>query len=1068
MDPHTKNTILESRATLSDLTDTEWRALGFSEPGRARVVFEALRARPECGGLSEAQFKSVVRALCACCDPEQGLSLFQNWVDAGGVALTPSWLEPEFLKALFALFSATPALSSYFIRFPARTQPAMHPVLAREVSGGKAWQWLLSERMKLAASHSERLATLRRMRVECMLQIAALDLLLISPLNSTVRAMSELADACIGEALNIAIENVRSRLGWLPSPHMRENGGGLQTSGVPLAIFALGKLGGGELNYSSDIDLVFAHRAEGETCGGARSVSGEAYVIALAEELIAALDKVTEDGRVYRVDVRLRPHGSAGALVRSVENSLEYYQTEGRTWERQAWLKARAVAGDVKLGNDMLEKMQMFVFPRFLTHDAISDMKTLKRQIEAGVAKRGESEGEVKLGRGGIRDIEFTVQFMQLLYGSEHPGVRSGNSLRALYLLRREGLILDAESVPLNNAYVFLRHVEHRLQLHGDLQIHLLPTDPAVRRRIALSMGYVDTIVQAPGSAHLQEGTAVAEPHVLTAQDAFELDRVKHTTKTREVFERLFANLFSDKRGVDGELSDELLAPEPDLKRIAGLLPSYGFAATESTARDLLELSRERLVLTAPSRTRKMFAALAPKLLKALAATGEPEQSLGRFSGIAGSLGAKAFFFLTLNENPWLMQMTAELAAWSEFLTGILVANPGLFDELVDSLRTGQHKTEKDMDAELKRIASGGDISDTLRAYRAGELLRIGVSDLIHSANLEQTQEELSDLAASILKAQLAQCLKEQVQRRGALLNEKGKAVEYAVLGLGKFGGREMNYGSDLDVIYFYSEDGATAEGLPAVSYFAELAQGLTRAMAHATALGPLYELDARLRPNGNKGPLAISLNDFKRYCDAGQLMDWERMALTRVRYAAGDEGVGERALHMIRGAIFSPLKDTAALSAEVLSMRVRLEESAEPGNLKRGRGGVMDIEFIAQYLQLVHGPAQPKLRLTNTVQALQALMKAKRLGKADGAALCEAYLFLRTLENRVRIVHGLSSNSLPSRPDALRKLALRTGYSDQDGKRAEDVLLELHRKHTTTTREIFLKICQAGAAERT
>ena len=222
-----------------------------------------------------------------------------------------------------------------------------------------------------------------------------------------------------------------------------------------------------------------------------------------------------------------------------------------------------------RLGNDMLERMQTFVFRRFLSNDAITDMKSLKRQIEQGVAKRGESEDEVKLGRGGIRDIEFTVQFMQLLYGSEHPAVRGGNTLRALYLLRREGLILDAESVPLNNAYVFLRHVEHRLQLHGDMQTHLLPTIPRMRRRIAMSMGYADTSVTSLG----ERAAAPFAPRMLTAQEAFELDRVKHTTKTREVFERLFANLFSDKRGADGELSDELLAPEPDLKRIAELLP---------------------------------------------------------------------------------------------------------------------------------------------------------------------------------------------------------------------------------------------------------------------------------------------------------------------------------------------------------------------------------------------------------------------------------------------------------------------------------------------------------------
>ena len=1048
--------ILDSKSSVAELSEADWRELGFGDPAHARAVFDALLKRPDTGDLSILQLKAVVAALAASCDPDQALAMFESWIDAGGATLAPAWFEPQFVKALFALFSATPALAKYFTRFPARTQPVLHTVLAREVVGGKAWEWSLSERMKLAATHAERLATLRRMRVEFMLQIATLDLLLISPLNSTVRALSELADACIATALKIAEENVRPRIGWLPAAH-DQNGQHGPVQPIPLAVFALGKLGGGELNYSSDIDLVFVYRAEGETQGGARSVDAHAYVTTIVEEVIAALDKVTEDGRVYRVDVRLRPHGSSGALIRGFDETLNYFQAEGRTWERQAWLKARVVAGDMKLGNDMLDKLQTFVFRRFLSNDAIADMQALKRQIEQGVAKRGESEDEVKLGRGGIRDIEFTVQFMQLLYGSEHPGVRSGNTLRALYLLRREGLILDAESVPLNNAYVFLRHVEHRLQLHGDLQTHLLPTDPLIRRRIALSMGYADTGVGAPG--HL--------PRLVTAQEAFEHDRVKHTTKTREVFVRLFANLFSEKRGADSELSDELLAPDPDLKRIAELLPQYGFAATDSAARDMLDLTRERLILTAPSRTRKMFAALAPKLLKALAATGEPERSLGRFACIAGSLGAKAFFYLTLNENDWLLKMTAELAAWSEFLTGILVANPGLFDELVDSLRTGQRKTEEDMDGELKRIASAGDIADTLRAYRAGELLRIGVSDLIHSADLDVTQHELSDLAASILKTQLAQSLKEHIQRRGELLDAKGKQVGFAVLGLGKFGGREMNYGSDLDVIYVYNEDGATAEGLPAVSYFAELAQGLTRAMARSTALGPLYELDARLRPNGNKGPLAISLDDFKRYWVGGQVMDWERMALTRLRFAAGDEAVGERALHLIRSAIFLPLKNVSALSKEVLAMRERLEESVEPGNLKRGRGGVMDIEFIAQFLQLVHGPSQPKLRLPNTVQALKALMKSRKLAEADGAALCDAYLFLRTLENRIRIVHGLSSNSIPQRAEDLRKLALRSGIQDTSVARAEDTLLDLYRKHTESNRNIFLKICQSSAAEK-
>src|ERR1043165_7183977 len=416
--------ILTQHAALDELSDSEWMALGFSDAARVRSAFASLRARPELSELSPANFISIARALAESCDADQALAVFESWLDAGGAQAAPSWLEPQLLKTLYTLFGATPALSSYFVRFPARTQPVIQAVLSRAVMGGKAWQWFLAERMKLAGSHAERLSTLRRMRVECMLQIAALDLLMAWPLISTVRALSDLAGVCIGAALNIAADNLRPRLGCLPGAP-----GGGPSDPLPLAVFALGKLGGMELNYSSDIDLVFAHQGTGETRGGARSVPAGEYIVALAGELIAALDKVTDDGRVYRVDVRLRPHGSAGPLVRGAEQFINYYQTEGRTWERQAWLKGRVVAGDFKLGEGIIERLQTFIYRKYLSNDSIADMQALKRQIELGVAKRGESEGEVKLGRGGIRDIEFTVQFMQLLFGSEHAGVRGGNRL---------------------------------------------------------------------------------------------------------------------------------------------------------------------------------------------------------------------------------------------------------------------------------------------------------------------------------------------------------------------------------------------------------------------------------------------------------------------------------------------------------------------------------------------------------------------------------------------------------------------------------------------------------------
>ncbi len=1049
--------------------EPDWRKLGFRDPSRARQALNKIP--PEFAGVKT----DALSAFADSCDPDTAAALFERWLDAGGLLIADG-NEGQFLKLLAMLFAGTPALSEYFIRFPDRPRIVLEPVLRRQVTGGTAWRNQLDERMKLALTPAQQISTLRRVRVESMLQIAALDLTGISPVTDTVRALSDLADACIESALRYAAGRVRAgRSSRRVAPVHLDESHDDSNSGQRFVVFALGKLGGRELNYSSDIDLVFAYQRRPEDAG---EISASVqYFTALAEELIAALDKVTEDGRVYRVDMRLRPHGSAGALVRSVDETLNYFQTEGRTWERQAWLKARPVAGDKPVGVEFLDQLTPFIFRRYLSLDAISDMKALKRQIELSGQRRGGDE--VKLGKGGIRDIEFAVQFMQLLHGSEYPKVRLTNTLRALDELRREGLLDDREGEFLAQAYMFLRNVEHRLQLHGDQQVHWLPNDPVIRRRVALSMRFTDHGGRPAMPAHSLSQESMARtanstgrssalyPSVLTgtAQEAFDADLQRHSNVTRNIFQRLFANLFPENQGAEAELSDLLLAPETDLVRISNLLPHFGFLQAEASARELVELSREPLALMAPSRTRKFFASLAPALLKALVSTGEPDDALRRFSRIAGSLGAKAVFYQMLHDNPWLLRMTVDLAAWSEYLTDILVANPGLFDELVDALRTEQSKSAATMAGELSRITSGGDITDTLRAYRSGELLRIGVRDLLHSASLEQTQFELSDLAECLLRVQVQHATRELKTARGEVLNPAGKPVGYAVLALGKFGGREMNYGSDLDVIYFYGEDGQTASGLPAVSYFAELSQSLSRAMARRTTLGTLYELDARLRPNGNKGPLALSLEDFKKYWKEGQLADWERLALTRARFVAGDEGVGERALHLIRTAVYSPLKDTRALSKEVVNMRRRLEETAEEGDLKRGRGGIMDIEFIVQYLQLIHGPAFPPLRQANTEVALKQLETFKKIDEADGRALLQAYEFLRRIENRVRVVHGLSSHKLPNTPSALRKLALRAGFVDSAEGPAEMQLQSEFARHTHDSRRVFEKVLQQEPA---
>lgn len=1024
-----------------DLPEDDLRALGFREPAHVKEALARLRSRVDIAKTFDLRCADILRAVARSPDPDQAFAGLERWLDAGGAAVGSSpmdWCEEPFLELLCNLLACTPALSAHLIRFPKRTRPVLKPVLERTVHGGFSWLRQVRAAVLAASGHKNRLAALRHARTEAMLQIAALDLTNVSKLPDTVRALSDLADACVETALEICAESLKPRLGELTSDRAASVRPGLAPP-PPFVVIAMGKHGGRELNYSSDIDLIFAFNEGGPTRGTGRSVERAEYFGQLGKEMIAALDQLTDDGRVYRVDMRLRPYGSAGALACSTRELLDYLQSEGRTWERQAWLKARAVAGDLELGEQVLRELEPFVYRRFLTLESIGDIQALKRQIELNVARRGETRDEVKLGHGGIRDIEFTVQFLQLLHGGQHAAVRGGNTLKALRALRGEALLTHEEAERLEAAYVFMRQVEHRLQIHGDLQTHKLPADAGARRRIAKSLGFADEEKE-------------------SADAKFEAERQKYVARVREIFEKLFANLFREQEGPEGRLSELLLAPQPDLESIAALLPAFGFANAAETARELLSLAHERVALTSASRTRKFFASLAPLLLRSLAATGEPDAALKRFSRIASSLGGKAVLYQALHENPWLLKMISELASWSEYLTEILVANPGLFDEVIDALRTEQSKLQAQMEQEIAKIAQGGDVGDTLRAYRAGELLRIGVRDLIHSAPLEKTQAELTALAEALLRSQLGHTYKQYQSSRGAVTGESGKPVGFAILGLGKFGGGELNYGSDLDVLYFYGEEGAAPDGLPANPYFSGLSQDLIRVMDTPTSIGRLYQLDARLRPNGNKGPLASSLAAFERYWKDGSLADWERLALTRARFAAGDIGVGERALHLIRSAVYSPLK-SGNLAQEVREMRKRMEETTEGGDLKRGKGGLVDIEFLVQYLQLLHGPAFPPLRQTNTKEALKALLKFKKIPAPEGTTLLEAYDFFSRMANRVRIVHGLSANKLPSSNEELQKLALRALYMDAPGKTAGEQLVDDYHRYATDVRAIFERL---------
>jgi len=939
-------------------------------------------------------------------------------------------LAHEDLLPLFRLLGGSSFLSELLIR------------------EGPSWPQFLRGRMRVAgksvAEHLADLADLfpgdpsdeevargiRRHKQREILRIGLRDLSFVASPGETMREMTTLADSCLETAYRCCRGALERECGRLPiAGTERDNG---------FTVIGMGKLGGEELNFSSDVDLIYLYEDDqGETLGGRRGkTSPRDFFTRLAERITYLMGDVTEDGFVFRTDLRLRPLGRNGPLVQSLDATLLYYESWGQSWERAALIKARPVAGDGELGAKFLKGVEPFVYRRYLDFTTVEDLRDMKLRIEQELLEPGSKERDLKRGPGGIREVEFFTQALQLVNGGYEPRIRGHNTLKALEQLARYGFIPEQERSDLSEAYLFLRNVEHRIQMVREAHSYFIPKDEEEERALARRM-------------NIGVGTRGQE------RELFWNLYHDQTAVVRRSFERLFfgarREMEPESGGLAGKLWNELDREELAIEELKNL----GLKDPRGSYRSLLEI-RDGTPYSPPSPRRlKVMRALGPALMAELLRFGSPDQTLFNLAEFSHRVGGRTGFLSLLVENPKTMRLLIRLFATSRFLTDLFLKRPELLDSLIRVDLTRLRKTRDEMTRGLFAVLDQAeDLEDklnTLRRYRAEEFIRIGLHDIGGELDIEEVIAQLSDLADACLGGAVRVARGEVDKSLGPL-----SGGEFAVLAMGKLGGREIDYHSDLDLIFIYDfQDWSGVGGAGAGSgkvhdYFMRIGQKMITVLTAPLEEGVAYKIDMRLRPSGKSGPLVTSLDAFRAYHEKSAEL-WERQALIKARFAAGDEAVGRAAEEVAATTAYGKGLAPEGVK-EIHHLRDRMEkelagENDSRFNLKKGRGGMVDVEFITQMLQLSHGHRHPTMRRRATLDALRALNDLNVITDADYGVLSHGYLFLRRLDHCLRLEHDQSIEILERDSDRLERVAQSLGYKGAEGMAGTDLLKDYEQQ---------------------
>ncbi len=827
---------------------------------------------------------------------------------------------------------------------------------------------LLAQAVARADSEAAAMKDLRTAKRQAALNIAMADIAGIWDVNTVTAELTRFADACVGGALRFLLRAQAAHAGV--SEVAEEDCG--------LTVLAMGKYGAFELNYSSDIDLVVFYDADKFPFAKRGDPRGAA--VDIVRGLVKLLSETTSDGYVFRVDLRLRPDAGATQVAISTDAALDYYEAMGQNWERAAMIKARACAGDPETGAQFLAGLKPFIWRRYLDFAAIEDIQSIKRQIHAHVG-HGEiavAGHNIKLGRGGIREIEFFAQTQQLILGGRHPGLRVPSTQGALDALVKEGRVASQVAEELKRDYRYLRMLEHRLQMVEDQQTHSVPGDAAGLSHIACFMGHDNA-------------------------DAFRAE----LTRVLENVQRHYARLFEsepDLSSAEGNLV--FTGVEEDPETLATLL-AMGFQDAAHVSAAIRGWHHGRIRAMRGQRARELLTKLVPAILKALASATDPDVAFSQFDRFLSNLPSGVQLFSLFLARPQFLDLLARIVGATPRLAHYLARNPSIMDALLDADYLSRLPSRAELDAQFARVVVGSyeEQLDAARRFTREAIFRVGVQIVEGVAKAHQAGPALADIADCVIAGLLPRVEAEMAATAGRI-----SGAGFSVVAMGKLGGREMTASSDLDLVFVYdvpegieSSDGP--KPLSPTLYFARLAQRLIAALTTATAAGTLYEVDMRLRPTGNKGPVAVSLKSFADY-HASESWTWEHMALTRGLLVAGPRDLQARVAAEIRRRLVQT-REPAAIINDARDMRARMAETFPGRNvwdLKHAPGGLVDIEFIAQTLQLVHAQHQPEILNTNTVAALFNLKAAGFLAAADADALITSAGLQHALTQVLRI----------------------------------------------------------------
>jgi len=973
-------------------------------------------------------------------DPDAALNNFERFLAA--VTHPANFLgflgdTPEALEALILLFGTSPFSSEILIRNPENfywllDQLGVTWIKSPESTMQEARQWI----GKFSDPESQFHALSRFKRRE-MLRIGVRDILKVADVVGTVTELSNLADVVIQLVYEICYARLVGRYGV---PCYQDEAGGLRAA--RFTVLGMGKLGGRELNYSSDVDLIYLYDGEqGSTQfspgllplpaemprevatqdlerthqQGDAEIANPEFFTRLAQSITHELSDLTEEGYFYRVDLRLRPEGSAGSVATSLTACKNYYSTWGETFERLALIKARQVAGSMELGGKFCEAVNSFVYRKFLDFAALEEIQEIKGRINLKLGSRQKQESHVKLGPGGIREIEFFVQALQLIYGGRNRDLQERSTLASLDNLRSHHFLSSKEHQQLHQAYLFLRDLEHKLQMVFHFQTHELPSDPEELYRCARRMGF-------------------AKKSFSVTIDQFTKTYKKHTARVSHIFQNLIG--FRRVGASEAQLHEAALILNKNLKQeeAFALLARRGFGDLRTAFHQIVLLRDAPSFAHSPSKMRNLLANLLPPLLERLESSADPDAGLSYFEKFASALGERNSLYTLLNESPEMLQRLIHVLSSGPFLAEFLCRRPEFFDSVNREDYLQKRKSLDEFRLQLKQSLerqSGLEASQAvLRDFHQTELFRIGIKDVLGQLPRLQVGKQLADLAEACLQSAVEIASRELAVQFGEQfplwIND-----HFAILALGKLGGSDLSYNSDLDLICFYRvEDPRDATEMQRrLVKLVEIVDGILNV---SRGEGSIYKIDLRLRPEGKKGELVVALHKYQQYLSS-RAEAWERLALVRHRLLKAGGKTRVQLKRLIEEFVYRPYLESATV-AELLHIRQRMEtELGKEGqeqrfHLKAGAGGLMDVEFATQLLQLKYGYHFSGLRTPNTLAALRKLKRLRLIRSDQYEALEGGYEFLRLVENRLRAAFPFGATSIRRHPESLHKLSRLMG----------------------------------------